>query len=107
MSYVTRMNASPRTGGRRESCLAHERVTSHISTIHVTHTDESRHTYECIMSHRLAPRILPHTRTSHVTHVDEFTVMSHIRMIYVTCMIAYMDAVLHTGATKKLAKGNE
>ena len=42
-----------------ESCHTHQWVMSHTRMIHVTHTNESCHTHEWVMSH---------TRMSHVTH---------------------------------------
>ena len=45
-----------------ESCHPHERVMSPIRTSHVTHTNESCHPYKWVMSP---------IRTSHVTHTNE------------------------------------
>jgi len=57
-----------------------QRVLSHVWMSHVTHVDESCHTYEWVMSHMWM---------SHVTHVNESChicewVMSHVWMSYVT-----------------------
>ena len=45
-----------------ESCHTYERVMSHIWTSHVTHMNESRHTNVWAM---------PHIWTSHVSHINE------------------------------------
>ena len=71
-----------------ESCHTYEWVMSHIWMGHVTHMNESCHTYAWVMSH---------IRMHHVTHMNKscYTyecVMSHIWMSHVT----YMNASCHT-----------
>ena len=61
-----------------ESCHTYEWVMSHIWMRHVTNMNESCHTYECVMSH---------IWMSHVTHMNESCqtyewVMSHIWMTH-------------------------
>jgi len=65
-----------------ESCHTYERVMSHVWMRHVTRMNESCRTYEWDMSH---------IWTSHVAHMNESChtyerVMSHIRMSHVTHM---------------------
>ena len=61
---------------------------SHIWMSHVTHMNESCHTYEWVMSH---------IWMSHVTHTNESChtydwVMSHIWIIHATCSHTHLDA---------------
>jgi len=75
---------------------------SHVRMSHVTHTNVSCHTYECVMSHIQMSHVtrtnvschtykwvMSHVRMCHVTHTNESChtyecVMSHIRMSHVT-----------------------
>jgi len=71
-----------------ESCHTFEWVMSHIWMSHVTHLNESSHTFEWVMSH---------IWMSHVTHLIESRhtsdwVMSHIWMSHVT----HMNESCHT-----------
>jgi len=64
-----------------ESCHTYEWVMSHIWMSHVTHMNESCHTYGWVMSHiNLIRNINVHaTRMSHVTHCgSHVTHMSHV-----------------------------
>ena len=76
---------------------------SHIWVSHVSHTNESCHTYEWVMSH---------IRMSHVTHMHESChtyawVMSHIWMghvayMYESCHI-YEWVIIDTGWRRRIA----
>jgi len=79
-----------------ESSHTYERVMSHIWMNHVTHNDESCHTYDHVMSH---------IWMSHVTHMDESCptyewvtchthewVMSHLCM----SLVPHVDESCHT-----------
>jgi len=70
-----------------ESHHTYEWVTSHIWINHGTHMNESRHTYEWAMSR--IEWVTSHIWMSHVTHINASRhtyewVMSHIWMSYVT-----------------------
>jgi len=69
---------------------------SHICMSHVTHMNESCHTYESVMSHTYA-WVTWHKWMSHVTHMNQSChtydwVMSHIRKSHVT----HMNQSCHT-----------
>jgi len=85
MSQITRERVMSHTN---QSCHTYESVMSHIWIGHVTHVDESCHTYEWVISH---------IRMSHVTHINESChtyewVMSHIWMSHVK----HMNESCHT-----------
>jgi len=63
-----------------ESCHTHEWVMSHTRMSHVTHTNESCHTHEWVMSHIWASHVI----RIHVSCHTPDCVMSHARMIFVT-----------------------
>ena len=65
-----------------ESCHTYEWVMSHKWVSHVTHTNESCHTYEWVMSHTYK-WVMSHIWVSHVTWEIN---MSHIWMSHVTPM---------------------
>jgi len=63
-----------------ESCHTYEWVMSQMRMSHVTHMNESCHTYEWVMSHIQMSRV---THTNESRHTYEW-VMSHIWMSHVT-----------------------
>ena len=65
--HVTHMVASHVTH-INESCHTYEWVMSHIWMIHVTHMNRSCHTYEWVVSNE---RVMSHIWMSHVTRMNE------------------------------------
>jgi len=65
----------------RESCLAHERVTSHISMSYSEHMHESRHTHRRTGT---STHNFSRPRSSAISHVTVTQVnMTHVNMTHV------------------------
>jgi len=77
-----------------ESCHTYERVTSHMS--HVTHMNESRHTCESVTSHIWWVM----SRVCHVTHTHEWYhaygwVMCHVWLIMSRTQLGHVRGMWH------------